>query len=284
LRKPNQKISILTSKKYMKKIIFSIISVTTLILSSCGDEHSFLTNVTPADGARVKFIHAAPDAPGVAIFVNDKKISGVLTVAPATPTTITYGGVFPSNDYAVLPAGTAKVKVTTPSLSDAVLLQGDAPLESGKYYSVFATGLAPTYSPVVVLDDLPAPTGNNVFIRLINLIPNSKDAEISINGATLISSVAAGKGGEKFTTFELPAYTGGQASFAVAYKVNGTSTTTTAGSVSTTAATISYTGYTPSRVLTIVLRGLLSTQVITDGKPVITASKFAPASTSYLNR
>jgi hypothetical protein len=107
----------------MKKYLLSISLLSIIFLGSCGDENSFLTNVITAEGAKVKFIHAAPDAPGVAIFVNDKKVSGVLTVDPATPGIVTYGGVFPAQDYANLSAGAAKVSVTAPTANNAVTVR-----------------------------------------------------------------------------------------------------------------------------------------------------------------
>lgn len=268
----------------MKKYFLSIGLLTTILLGSCGEESSFLTQVLPAEGARVKFLHAAPDAPGVAIFVNDKKVSGTLTVAPTTPGTIAYGGIFPATDYAVLPAGTAKVKITTPTVGDATLLSGDVNLESGKYYTVIATGLAPTYTPFVVQDNLPEISGNKAFFRVINLVTNSANTEVSIAGQTAITDIKPQGGGDKFIAYELPNTVGVTFAFPVVVKINGSSTTTTAGSI-TSSTTINYSGVTPGRVYTIVTRGLLGTQIIDNtGKPVVTASRFAPTVSTYINR
>lgn len=251
----------------MKKLILSILSVSTIFLISCGEESSFLTSIAPADGAKVKFIHAAPDAPGVAVYVNDKKVSGVLTVAPATPGVVTYGNVFPSVGYSTLPSGTAKVKVTAPSLADAVIVQGDAPLESGKYYSVFATGLAPNYAPVVVADNLPAESGNKIFIRLVNLVPNATDSEITIGGATFTKGVLANKAGD-FIAYELPAYTGGTQNVALSVKTIGEVTVTSTVTISAT---------NPGRVITIVTRGILP-------EKAGATSKYPVAISQYNNR
>jgi hypothetical protein len=269
----------------MKKYILSISLLTTLLLGGCGDQSSFLTNVLPADGAKVKFVHAAPDAPGVAIFVNDKKVSGVLTVAPTTPGVVTYGGVFPAQDYAVLTAGASKVKVTTPTAGDATLISGDVNLESGKYYTVVATGLAPTYAPYVVQDNLPDITGNKVFIRVINLTANSTDAEVSINGSIAATGIKPKEGGDKFIAYDLPGYTSGSVTIPVIVKLNGNSTATTTGTITNTLATISFTGVTPGRVLTVITRGLLATQdKDAAGKIVVTASKYVAGVSSYTNR
>ena len=269
----------------MKKYILSISLLTTLLIGGCGDENSFLTQVVPAEGARVKFVHAAPDAAGVAIFVNDKKVSGVLTVAPTVPGTIAYGGVFPSNDYAILPAGAAKVKITTPTVGDATLLTGDVNLESGKYYTVVATGLAPTYAPFVVQDNIPEILGNKVFFRVINLVANSTDVEVSIAGTVAATGVKFKEGGDKFIAYELPGFTNTSFSFPLNIKINGNSTATTAGTITANLTTITYAGVTPGRVYTLIVRGILGTQALdAAGKPVVTASKFAPGASTYINR
>ncbi len=268
----------------MKKYILSICLLTTLLLGSCGDESSFLTQVAPAEGAKVKFIHAAPDAPGVAIFVNDKKVSGVLTVAPTTPGVITYGGVFPATDYAVLPSGAAKVKVTTPSAGDATLLSGDVNLESGKNYTVIATGLAPSYAPFVIQDNFPEISGNKVYFRLINLVANSTDAELNIGGTPAITGIKPREGGDKFLAVDLPNYTT-PVTLTVVIKVNGNATATTAGAVTNTFTTLTYTNVTPGRVYSLVTRGLLATQALdAANKVVVTASKYVAGATTYTNR
>ena len=268
----------------MKKSLLSISLLSALFLGSCGDENSFLTNVITTEGAKVKFVHAAPDAPGVAIFVNDKKVSGVLTVAPTTPGIITYGGVFPAQDYANLASGAAKVAVTTPTVNNAVILSGDVSLESGKFYTVIATGLAPTYSPVVIQDNIPAVSGNKVFFRVINLVTNAADAEVTILGSSAATGIKPKEGGDKFIAVELPNYVSGSVTVPVVVKLNGTSTATTDGSI-TASQTLSYTGVTPGRVYTIITRGLLATQAKdATGKMVTTASKYAAGSTAYTNR
>ncbi len=268
----------------MKKYLLSISLLSAVFLSSCGDENSFLTNVITAEGAKVKFIHAAPDAPGVAIFVNDKKVSGLLTVAPATPGVIAYGSVFPAQDYANLSAGAAKVSVTTPTANNAVILSGDVNLESGKLYSVIATGLAPTYSPVILQDNLPEISGNKVFFRVVNLVANSANADVTILGSSAATGIKPKEGGDKFIAVELPNYISGSVTVPVVVKLNGTSTATTDGSI-TASQTISFTGVTPGRSYTIISRGLLATQAKdATGKMVTTASKYAAGATTYTNR
>ncbi|MFN3694057.1 MAG: DNA polymerase III subunit alpha, partial [Ignavibacterium sp.] len=162
------------------------------LITACGEEHYLLKDVETAQGARVKFIHAAPDAPGVALFVNDKKFSGVITTPPATPGVITYGNVYPATDYAIVEAGAAKARLTVPASSTAaevVLFDGSVPVEADKYYSVFATGIAPTYGAVIIPDNIPAFNDRQLFFRVVNMVPNSTAVGLTLAGNTIAEKV-----------------------------------------------------------------------------------------------
>lgn len=166
-----------------------------LVATACGDESNFQQSVAPATGARLKFFHAAPDAPNVAIYLNDKAFSGVNTVPPAFPASLAYGAAFPVIDYGLVAPGTAKVKVnvaataTTPEVPG---FGGDLAVEDGKYYSVFATGVAPTYDLLVVPDKLDAADRTKAYIRIINLVTNTPAGgyELTVNGKSVTTAAA----------------------------------------------------------------------------------------------
>ena len=61
----------------MKYTIISIaLTIVGLMAGSCGEKWNILQNVQPSTGARVRFIHAAPDAPAIDVYVNDQRMSG----------------------------------------------------------------------------------------------------------------------------------------------------------------------------------------------------------------
>lgn len=241
-------------------------------ITACGTEHDFLSSVQPASGARIKFIHAAPDAPGVALYVNDKKFSGVLTTAPATPGTVTYGNVFPGSDYATVEAGAAKARLIVPAsgaTAETTVFSGTVPVEADKYYSVFATGLAPTYGALVLEDKIPAFNERQIFFRIVNLVPGST-ATATFSGVTLADKVEYGKSGD-FTPYNVPdTFKGGSIGGSVTIKNEGP------GGVAATT-TFTFTGYTGGRAVTLVMRGVLP------ATPTGT-SKYPVAGTSYFNR
>ena len=185
----------------MKKI-YQILTVCSFaFLLSCGDKSDNEQNVTPADGARVKFYHLAPDVAGVTIFANDQKLSGALTVSPfppatqLTPNTIGYGGTFPNLDYAVLAGGTTKIKVVAPataSTPEVQAISAELPFESNKFYSVYAFGVSPSYSALVLNDDFTAADPKKAYVRFINLVNTTTPTnyDLSVNGVNVFTGVA----------------------------------------------------------------------------------------------
>lgn len=156
------------------------------LLMACGDAHNYYANITPATGGRVKFLHTAADAPAIDIYANDAKINGAVPTAANLPVAVSYLGLFPSVDYAVIPAGSPTFKVIDPATTTTVLT-GALPIEDGKYYSVFAIGTAPTYSVLALNDNLDVADPTKTYIRFINLISNTPTAGMEV-GITQIGS------------------------------------------------------------------------------------------------
>lgn len=255
-----------------KNKIYSIFALfaTFFIVSACGDETNSFGIYSPATGGKVKFIHSAPDVAGIDIYVNDKKFSGVNTATGATPVLLTYGGSYPSTaEYATVPVGKAKIGVVIPSLNNATGIAADLNVEEGKFYSVFATGIAPNYTPLVLEDKLPAPSGKNIFVRVINLIPNSTSAEFTVNGVTIATGVGFKNTDNNFIAVPLDAFTSGSISVPFATRILG------GVAVATSSTTV--TGTIPGRVLTFIVRGVLTT----DAK---NPTKYTPTLTIYVNR
>ncbi|MFN8354765.1 MAG: DUF4397 domain-containing protein [Spirosomataceae bacterium] len=179
-------------KKYISKLFASAgVVALMLTLNACGDQYDFLTSVQPAAGARVKFYHAAPDAPGVDIFVNDQKFSGVLTTPPAAAGSITYFNSFPNVDYGTIAAGTAKVKVQTATSPAVAVLSADLPIEDGKFYSVFAYGISPTYGAVVFNDKFDVVDKSKAYVRIVNLVAGTPAPkyDLVVNGNVVATNV-----------------------------------------------------------------------------------------------
>ena len=250
------------------KNIFIAASAAALI-TACGTEHDLLQDIQTATGARVKFFHAAPDAPGVALYVNDKKLSGVLTISPATPGVITYGNIYPSTDYALVEAGAAKARLIVPAsgtTGETTVFSGTVPVEDNKYYSVFATGLAPPYGAVLIQDNLPDFNERQVFFRVVNMVPNATAVSLSLAGATYAEKIEFGKA-SAFVPYNVAAdFKGG------AIAISGFNIKADGAANVTNTSTLNFTGLTGGRAITIVLRGVLPTTVGGTTKYPITAA------------
>ena len=258
--------------KYTNKIysIFALFA-TFFMMSACGDETNSFSLYSPATGGRVKFIHAAPDVPGIDIYVNDKKFSGVNTATGATPALLTFGTAYPATaEYATIPTGQAKIGVVVPSLNNATGIAADLNVEEGKYYSIFATGLAPNYSPLVLEDKLPVTTGKNIYVRVINLIPNSTTAEFTVNGQVIASGLRYKNADNNFIAVPIPTFNTGSINVPFVAKVLG-------GVTTFTSTTITALLVVPGKAYTFIVRGVLTT----DAK---NPTKFAPVASLYTNR
>ncbi len=198
-------------KKYFS--ILSFFALATVFLASCGEERNFLESATAVtSGARIKVFHAAIDVPGVVVSVNDKVVSGVLTTtAGATPGLVTLGSLFPILDYAVIPAGTAKFKVTAPATSTTAerVLNADVNVADGKYYTIHAIGNAGTYSFMVSEDDLSVPDPDKTYIRFINAMTTTpaKGVEFVVNSAVAATEAGLSDGKEAFIAYDQPGTT-----------------------------------------------------------------------------
>lgn len=160
-----------------RPILFFFLAALSAAFSSCTDEQSSqLAIVSPAAGARIKFIHAIPGGPGVSILVNNQQFSGVLTTPPSAPGLLTYGTFFPVNDYATLSAGAAKVDVVTPAsgtVAQGTIITSNVTVEANRFYSVFAVGSGTAPEAFTIEDNLSAADTSRAYVRFVNLVANS---------------------------------------------------------------------------------------------------------------
>jgi hypothetical protein len=193
---------------------------------SCGDEHNFTESVTlVTGGARLKIHHAAVDVPGIVISVNDKVVSGVITVPPATPGLLNYGSTFPVSDYIVVPAGAVKITITQPATATVAerVLTATVNVQDGKYYTVHALGNAGTYSFLTSEDDLSVPDANKTYLRFINAVTGttSPGIEFLLDGKVVATADGLSTGKETFLAYEQP----GSARFTITMRETGKTAT-----------------------------------------------------------
>jgi hypothetical protein len=128
-----------------------------------------------ADGhqARVRAVHASPDAPAVDILVND---GAAFTNAP-------FKGI---TDYAALDTGTYNVKVVPTGETSPVVIEADLDLEA-KDYTVVAVGQLASIEPLVLIDNNSAPASGKAHVRFVHASPDAPAVDIAVaNGGPVL--------------------------------------------------------------------------------------------------
>lgn len=137
------------------------------------------------DMARVRVVHASPDAPAVDILVNG---------APAI-TNLAFGQI---SGYASLAPGTYNIKVVPAGATTPVVFDADVPLAEGVDLTVVAKGLLGDSSfGVLPLTDNNKPTADKARIRFVHASPNAPAVDIAVaGGPVLFGNVAFGEVGD----------------------------------------------------------------------------------------
>lgn len=134
-------------------------------------------SVDRAPEARVRIVHASPDAPAVDILVN--------------------GGVAFSNvpfedvtDYAALPPNTYSVQVVPAGSSTPVVISETLTLNSGVDYTVVAIGQLGDNSieALVLVDDNSTPAPGVAHVRFVHTSPDAPAVDIAVAGGPVLFS------------------------------------------------------------------------------------------------
>ena len=131
-----------------------------------------LKTKTPApapETSMVMVIHASPDAPGVDLLLDDKKVND----APLT---------FPNNTgYLSIESGKRNIKVNVAG-TDTTAIGADIDFMADKSYSLFAIDQVAAIAPLLVEDDLTAPAPGKAHVRFLHLSPDAPAVDIVAKG------------------------------------------------------------------------------------------------------
>lgn len=129
--------------------------------------------------AKVRVIHASPDAPAVDVIVNGNR---ALTNVP----------FFAASAYLDLPAGSYDIQVVPAGATSPVVIDAKGVrIEAGKAYTIAATGKLAEIKPTILIDDLSAPAAGKAHVRVIHFSPDAPAVDIKVaGGPTLISNLA----------------------------------------------------------------------------------------------
>lgn len=142
-------------------------------------------DLTTTDGSRIRFVHAASDAPTVDITLTDG--------------TVLFGNVEFNEalDYIGVPAGVYNLQVRLAGTETVVLSFADVELPSGSVYSIYASGLLSdgTLGAIAVVDE--AFPGSTVLslesaeaeVRVAHLSPDAPNVDVYVDNARVLEDV-----------------------------------------------------------------------------------------------
>ena len=147
----------------MTRTLLTLALAATALTAACSDDDD---NTGPDGEARVRVVHASPDAPDVDVLVDDAAVlSGVPYLA--------------ASDYLELSAGEHNLKVNAAGTATTVI-DADVDLADGTDYTVIASGLVASIAPIVLEDDNSAPAAGNVKVRAIHGAPSAPAVDIYV--------------------------------------------------------------------------------------------------------
>lgn len=151
-----------------------------LILSGLLAATAALTIVPAAfaqSNARVRVVHASPDAPAVDVFVNGNE---TLSDVP----------FFTASDYLSVPGGAYRFQVAPAGTSaDQAVIDADGVrLAAGRDYTVVAVNTVANIEPLVLEDNNAAPAAGKAHVRFVHASPNAPAVDIKVAGGPTVFS------------------------------------------------------------------------------------------------
>lgn len=158
----------------MKRLL-GILGVAGVIGLAAG---AWTSTASGQETARVRVVHASPDAPAVDVYVDGARaLSGV-----------PYKG---ASDYLPVPAGSRTFEVFAAGAdptSDDPVIDADADLEAGTDYTVVAVGTLAEIRPLVLEDNNAAPTAGKAHVRVIHASPDAPAVDVAVAGGPVLFS------------------------------------------------------------------------------------------------
>lgn len=154
----------------MTKVLFAIGLMLILLTVS-------VSAMTFPNTAKVRVVHASPDAPAVDVWVNDQK---TLMDIPFKDLT----------SYAEVPKGMYNFKVVPAGQTEPVVIEADLNLKAFKDYTVIAVDYLSTIKPIVLEDNRFMVPPKMVPIRFVHASPDAPAVDIAVkNGPVIFGNV-----------------------------------------------------------------------------------------------
>ena len=129
-------------------------------------------------GARVRVVHASPDAPAVDVWVAGGLVFENIAFEQAT-------------DFVEVPAGTYNVQVVPSGATSPVVIEADLDLAAATDYTVVATDFLNLISPSILTADGGTPDDGEAWVRFFHASPDAPAVDIAVtNGPVLLDNVS----------------------------------------------------------------------------------------------
>jgi len=148
----------------MKKVIFAAALISVLAVMSVS---------AALDDARVRVIHASPDAPAVDVWANGAPL---FVNAP-------FKGI---TDWKNVPSGTYDIEVVPAGATNPVVIDATLRLSRFRDYTVIATGNLADIQPLVLVDRTMAPSRKFAGIRFVHASPDAPAVDIAVKGGPVL--------------------------------------------------------------------------------------------------
>lgn len=142
--------------------------------AGCDDDDG---TVAPVQEARVRVLHASPDAPPVDVLVD-----GVVVLSD-----VPYKAYSP---YLTVPAGARNFRVRASADTTLVVIDVTPTLSTGADYTVIARNPVATIEPWLLTDDNTAPASGGIKLRLVHAAPGAPTVDIYVTAPGANLSVA----------------------------------------------------------------------------------------------
>ncbi|MBA3470542.1 MAG: DUF4397 domain-containing protein [Herpetosiphonaceae bacterium] len=171
-------------RKYMSAVLAFVVAV-----------GLFGTASAQSGNARLRVIHASPDAPAVDVYANGNKVLSNVSF-------------FAASDYLSVPAGSYKLQVVVAGETDLTkaVIDATADLMAGKDYTVAAANVVASIEPLVLADNNAAPAAGKAHVRFVHASPDAPAVDIRVKGGPVLFSNVAFKGTGDYTPVDAGTY------------------------------------------------------------------------------
>ncbi|HUF52884.1 MAG TPA: DUF4397 domain-containing protein [Dehalococcoidia bacterium] len=146
-----------------------IVSALAVLALSAGDASA------QSSEARIRVLHASPDAPAVDIYLDGAEAISDLDFDDIT-------------DYVAVPAGDHNVQIFPASAdgSGEPVIQADVTLTASTDYTIAAVGALADIEPLVLVDNNAAPAAGQAHLRVVHASPDAPAVDVFAEGAGVV--------------------------------------------------------------------------------------------------